>query len=86
MMQNKSFAVTQAVLGLVCQIQRSLFQQQRRGGRGAAVVGTVTVADPTVAGQHKTKDLTHKTKDRLSDGKRLVLHHDYIPFIIESTQ
>ena len=35
----------------------------RPGARAAAaatgIVGTVTVADPTVAGQHKTKDLTH---------------------------
>ena len=38
----------------------------RPGAAAAAIVGTVTVADPTVAGQHKTKDLTHKTKDSSS--------------------
>ena len=31
----------------------------RPGAAAAAIVRTVTVADPTVAGQHKTKDLTH---------------------------
>ena len=47
----------------------------RPGARAAAaatgVVGTVTVADPTVAGQHKTKDLTHKTKDSSSSHVKL---------------
>ena len=47
----------------------------RPGARAAAaatgVGGTVTVADPTVAGQHKTKDLTHKTKDSSSSHVKL---------------
>ena len=47
----------------------------RPGARAAAaapgIVGTVTVADPTVAGQHKTKDLTHKTKDSSSSHVKL---------------
>jgi hypothetical protein len=38
----------------------------RPGAAAAAVVGTETVADPTVAGQHKTKDLKHKPKDSSS--------------------
>ena len=38
----------------------------RPGAAAAVIVRTVTVADPTVAGQHKTKDLTHKTKDSSS--------------------
>ena len=39
--------------------------------RRPLIVGTVTVADPTVAGQHKTKDLTHKTKDSSSSHVKL---------------
>ena len=43
----------------------------RPGAAAAAIVGTVTVADPTVAGQHNTKDMTHKTKDSSSSHVKL---------------
>ena len=54
-----------------CTLRNIFDRLLKRVGRGAAVVGTVTVADPTVAGQHKTKDLTHKTKDSSSSHVKL---------------
>ena len=76
-----SLRLSQAGAGAAAQAAPPPRRRRRRGGvsdsdtrpgaAAAAVVGTVTVADPTVAGQHKTKDLTHKTKDSSSSHVKL---------------